>query len=267
MKLLCKDEKWNYQITIEGKDNHGNIVTKVYKTIDIIADTSNNLRGRATRVYEACDIDNPNTKVVIKDSWVAANRPMEGDTLSEILRDASEDEKARFLTVLLHGVVTVHGKQDLTQDLLMNGHLISTDDGLLKESMESYNTPHELAEDMAALDIADREAEDTVQSGPVYKASIFEIFKTSISKTSKLKLNSPPASFITSPDVSTPDPDHQTILQPRVYGPKAHYRIVFKERGESLHSLSRQCQIKLPVVIRAMDDVLEGNGILSCGRS
>jgi hypothetical protein len=127
MELFWKRDKWNYQITVKGKDNHQNVVTKVYKTIDIIADMSSNLRGRATRVYEAYEVGNPGSKVVIKDSWVDVNRPKEGDTLSEILDDASDDEKAMFLTVLIHGVVTIDGREDLTRDLLMNGYLVSTD--------------------------------------------------------------------------------------------------------------------------------------------
>ena len=132
---------------------------------------------------------------------MAANRPTEGDTLSEILHDASEDERAMFLTVLLHGVVTVHGKQDLTQDLLMSGNLISTDDDLIKESSNLNDALQELAEDMAALGIADHDAKDAVQSSPVYKASIFEISKTSKLETSKLDPH--PTSLVTSPDVST----------------------------------------------------------------
>jgi len=55
------------------------MVTRAYETISIIADTSYNLRGRATHVYEACDVENLGTKVVIKDSWVAVNRSKEGD--------------------------------------------------------------------------------------------------------------------------------------------------------------------------------------------
>lgn len=51
--------------------------------------------------------------VVIKDSWVDVNRPKEGDTLRELLDDASDDEKATFLTVLLHGVVVIEGREDL----------------------------------------------------------------------------------------------------------------------------------------------------------
>ena len=105
MKLFWKRDKWNYEITMKGEDSHGRILTKVYKTIDIIADMSSNLRGRATRVYEAYDVENPDSRVVIKDSWVDVNRLKEGDTLSKILKNASGDEKAMFLTVLIHGVV------------------------------------------------------------------------------------------------------------------------------------------------------------------
>ena len=97
MELFWSRDKWNYKITVTGKNKHGNIVTKDYKTTDIIADMSSNLRGRATRVYEACDVENPDSKVVIKDSWVDVNRPKEADTLNEILDDATDDEKAMFL--------------------------------------------------------------------------------------------------------------------------------------------------------------------------
>ena len=51
------------------------------KTIDIM---SSNLRGRATRVYEAYDVENPDSRVVIKDSWVNADRPKMRDTLNKI---------------------------------------------------------------------------------------------------------------------------------------------------------------------------------------
>ncbi|KAF8811240.1 hypothetical protein BYT27DRAFT_7184620 [Phlegmacium glaucopus] len=247
MELFWKNDRWNYLITIQGKDNHGNLVTKVYETIDIIADMSSNLRGRATRVYEAFDVGNPGSKVVIKDSWVDVNRPKEADTLSEILDGASEDEKAMFLTVLLHGVVIIDGRQDLTQNLV-DGYLISA-----KSSKKQKKVPDmldELAEMMLDADIADRGIKDTVQSDRIHKASIFEPLKA-------LQPDSQSITLITSPDVSALNPDHGAKVPPRVYGPKAHYRIVFKERGMSLHSLSRLRQIKLPVVIQAMHDVLK----------
>ena len=40
------------------------------RTIGVIADLSSNLLGRATRVYEAYNVEDPDSGVVIKDSWV-----------------------------------------------------------------------------------------------------------------------------------------------------------------------------------------------------
>ena len=61
--------------------------------------------------------------------------PKEADTLSKTLDDASDKEKAMFLTVLIHGVVEIDSREDLTQDLLMNGYLISTDDNSQHNSL------------------------------------------------------------------------------------------------------------------------------------
>jgi Fungal protein kinase len=259
MKLFWTHNKWNYQITVKGKDNHQNVVTKVYKTIDIIADMSSNLRGRATRVYEAYEVENPGSMVVIKDSWVDVNRPKEGDTLSEILDDASDEEKAMFLTVLVHGVVTIDGKEDLTRDLLMNGYLVSTDPPKSDNKRgNSGNNDDELVKRMANIGIANRgSVEDTTQDDHICKASTFEILRPS-------KPSSQPESLVTSPDVSI---SNKTKHPPRVYGAKAHYRLVFKERGESLHSMSCMRQIKLPLVVQAMRDILEGRLILSVSAS
>ena len=49
------------------------------------------------------------------------------DTLNELLKDTSDEEKAMFFTILIHGVVAIDGRKDLTRDLLMIGHLVSTD--------------------------------------------------------------------------------------------------------------------------------------------
>ena len=78
----------------------------------------------------------------------------------------------------------------------MSGNLISIDD-LIEESSNSNDALQELAEDMAALGIADRDAKDTVQ----------------------------------------------------------------RKEGSLLSRLSL---IKLPLVMRAMNDALKGNCILSC---
>ena len=253
MELFWKDDKWNYQITMEGKDIHGKIVTKVYKTIAIIADMSSNLRGRATRVYEAYDVEDPDSRVVIKDSWVDVNRTKEGDTLKEILDDASDDEKALFLTVLIHGVVKIDGREDLTQDLLMNGYLISTDVDSHKSNKGNFNDASSaLQKRLAKVSIADHSGvEDTPQGGHIYKASIFEVLR--VSKPGSRPTTLDP--LLKSPHVST---SRKAKKSPRVYDPKAHYRIVFKERGESLHSMSRGHQIKLRLVVKAMRNILKG---------
>jgi protein kinase-like protein len=164
MELIWTHDKWNYQITVKGQDNHQNVVTKVYKTIDIIANTSKNLRGRATRVYEAYEVGNPGSIVAIKDSWVDSNRPKEGDTLSKLLDDASDDEKAKFLTVLIHRVVMIDGREDLTQDLVMNGYLVSTDRPETNDESENSGID-ELEEIMADVDIDDHgSVGDTTQT-------------------------------------------------------------------------------------------------------
>ena len=251
MKLFWAREEWNYQITVKGKDIHENVVTKVYKTIGTIANMSSNLRGRATRVYEAYEVGNPDSIVVIKDSWVDINRTKEGDTLKELLKDASDDEKAMFLTVLIHGVVTIDGEEDLTRDLLMKGYLVSTDPPKAnnKRGNSDKIVVNALEKIMAKAVIDDGTVEDIKPGDLTYKATIFEIVKSSKPDVSH------PESFVTSPDVSTSNKTKQT---PREYSPKAHYRIVFKERGQSLHSMSCQGQIKLPLVVRAMRHILEG---------
>ena len=82
MKLFWRRShgKWNYQITVKRIDNDQNVITKIYKTTDTIADMSSNLRGRATHVYEAYEVGNACFMVVINDSWVDANLTKEGDT-------------------------------------------------------------------------------------------------------------------------------------------------------------------------------------------
>ena len=260
MELFYKNNKSNYQITVKGIDNHQNSVTKIYRTTDIIANMSSNVRGRATRVYEAYDVENRCSKVVIKDSWVDVNRTKEGDTLKELLKDASDEEKAMFLTVLVHGVVEIDGREDLTRDLLMNGYLVSTDPPKSKNQVgNSGNKVDALVKRMADVGIDNHgSVENTTQVDHIYKASVFEVLKRSS------KLGSEPESFVTSPDAST---FSKTKDRPRDYGPKAHYRIVFKERGQSLHTMSCTRQIKLSLVVQAMHDILEGSMILSVSAS
>jgi hypothetical protein len=110
--------------------------------------------------------------------------------------------------------------------------------------------------------IPDRGAIGTVRGDHhrIHKASIFELFKSS-------KADRQLTTLVTAPDVSSLSFDHQTKRPPRVYGARAHYRIVFKEKGMSLHSLSCLRRIKVPLVVQSILEILEGNAILSYGES
>jgi hypothetical protein len=142
----------------------------------------------------------------------------------------------------------------------MNGYLVST--ASPKAGNKSGNSGtrllKKLEKRMGNLRISDRgSVEDTTQGDHRQEASIFEILRPSKPDSQS---DSQPESWVTSPDVTT---SNQTVHEPREYGPKAHYRIVFKERGDSLHSISCDRRIKLPLVVKAMHDILEGIIILS----
>ena len=112
---------------------------------------------------------------------MASNRPKEGDTLRKLLNDASDDEKAMFLTVLVHGVVAIDGLEDVTQDLLLNGYLVSTDppDSYSETGSSRSNLIDELGDIMADVRIDnyhDGNVGDTTQDDHIYEASIFEVF-------------------------------------------------------------------------------------------
>ena len=70
-----------------------------------------------------------------------------------------------------------------------------------------------------------RSVEGITQDEDIYKASIFEILRPS-------KPGSQLESLVTSPDITT---SNKTKHSPREHSPKAHYRLVFKEGGQSLH--------------------------------
>ena len=213
------------------------------KTIDIM---SSNLRGWATRVYEAYDVENPDSRVVIKDSWVNADRPKERDTLNKILDDASNDERA-ILHFSFMGVVEIDGREDLTKDLL-NGYTVSTksaDDNSQASSSDKRVNFNDAIDEikLAKISFADYSSvEDTAQGDLIYKASLFEVLRPS-------KPSSRPRTLVTSADVSTPRKAKQPL---HVYDSKAHYGIVFKEREQSLHSMSRGHHVKVPLVVKGM---------------
>ena len=92
---------------------HREVVTKVYKTIDIIADMSSNYVSLMT--CQQCT-RLTTLKTQVPRQWLRIREWMSIAPKDE----ASDEDKAIFLTVLIHGVVMIDGREDLTQDLLMN---------------------------------------------------------------------------------------------------------------------------------------------------
>ena len=87
-----------------------------------------------------------------------------------------------FLTVLVHGVVTIDGKEDLTQDLLVNGYQVSTDPPKShKDTGNSDNNVINALEKMIAdAGIADdSKVENITQGDHMYTGTIFEILRPS----------------------------------------------------------------------------------------
>ena len=126
MELIQREGQWNYRITIDGPDSSGGTMTKTYQTTGLLSNHAHRIRGRATRIYEAYDVDDPVKElIVIKDSWVEAKRPREGDTLCAVLEGASAEERSFFLTMLQHGVVDILGQPDRTRELILGGYDIT----------------------------------------------------------------------------------------------------------------------------------------------
>ena len=99
-----------------------------------------------------------------------------------------------------------------------------------KSNKGNYNDARKaLQKRLAKVSIADHNSvENTAQAGHICKASVFDVLKPS-------KPGSRPPTLVTTPEVST---SRKEELSPRVYDPKAPYRIVFKERGQSFQILN-----------------------------
>ncbi len=82
MALKWRNGSWHYDITVITLNSDGTENIQVYETYKVICDAANNIRGRATRVYEA-NMADPLKKrtllhsVVIKDSWIDTGRTKE----------------------------------------------------------------------------------------------------------------------------------------------------------------------------------------------
>jgi Fungal protein kinase len=110
------DDIRQYRIEVDGK---------FYMTRRILSDDrASAITGRATRVFEVHDEDDPETAVALKDLWMDDGSTSEGDMLLEVFRamqewknersqvspdrdwDIEDDDYRRFfLTTVAHGLV------------------------------------------------------------------------------------------------------------------------------------------------------------------
>ena len=95
---------------------------------------------------------------------------------------------------------------------------------------------------------------DTTQGGHIYDASIFRVLKP-------WKPGSQPESLVTSPDVSSSNKKKHSPPS-RVYSQRRIIDLLSRREG-SLLTISCIRQIKVPLVVQAMRDILEGSMILS----
>ncbi|KJA13396.1 hypothetical protein HYPSUDRAFT_195778 [Hypholoma sublateritium FD-334 SS-4] len=232
-----EEDKIQRRIVVHQQGASGSMILKTYITTgDIISDESQIIRSRATRVYEAYDIsDSSKTPVVIKDIWVDVNRKLEACIIAEVLENATEDEKSLFLTVLFHGIVQINDQSDLTEGPnIMRG---------LKFSTGGHNIMGSGGRNQPGIFILQQRKErvelsDTASSHSSLYTEKMVLFSTNVVPYTGEQSNPPvPSGFYTAS--------------------KAHYRLVFKERGHSLHHLTLQCKMKLSsVLIPALCDII-----------
>jgi Fungal protein kinase len=114
-RIIINDTQ-RYRIPVDGK---------FYVTCAILSDDrASSITGRATRVFEVYDEDDPDTTVALKDLWMDDGSTSEGDILSEVFRamqewknersqvspdedrDVEDDDYHRFFfTTVAHGLV------------------------------------------------------------------------------------------------------------------------------------------------------------------
>lgn len=235
MELIHHEGHWNYRITITGPDSSHNLKTKTYETTGMLSDRPRKIRGRATRVYEAYDVNDPAKEpIVIKDSWVEEKRPREGDTLHSVLEGTSAEERSFFLTMLHHGVMDISGRPDRTREL-MGGYDITLE--------HHFVYPGKRTSRQKGLSKSACRRSHTASGTLVYVE---------------------PDAFLFDADVIEVHPDPYTEPHPGVeYNPLVHYRIVFREKGVSLSDMCHNNQATLSIVQTAMRDVIQGTALIS----
>ncbi|KAF9802212.1 hypothetical protein IEO21_09942 [Rhodonia placenta] len=122
---LEPDLKGKPRLDIDVQDQNGTVVR--YRTIRWLSDDgANGLRGKGTRVWEVCILNNDEEgadRFALKDQYIDADRQREG-MIIEQLRNANADKQTKdsihqsILTVEHHGDVYVEGMLDHTRSLM-----------------------------------------------------------------------------------------------------------------------------------------------------
>ena len=125
-----------YEMTVTPIDNP----VRKYRSVKILSEFSADaIRGRATRVFEGYEINEHGQRVqgskniAIKDYWLDSSREAEPMILKKIMEGADETMKAKFLTVLVWGNLSVNGNLDST-DRIMNSLNLHLEAGGYKDS-------------------------------------------------------------------------------------------------------------------------------------
>ena len=282
MVLKWRNGAWHYNITVTSRNSDGTEKTQVYETYKVICDAANNIRGRATRVYEA-HIADPEKKhilsrrAVIKDSWVDVGRTKEGDTLFELLQGSTPEERGLFLTVLQHGVVQIDGCDDTTQDLILAGQTFFENKETRPKKRDSF-----FRTKLQQRDEGDSGSSTHSDDEPAYNTPLFPLFHPESPSNNSLpnQDHDTPAAVAAShqssasrasssaarassipPAAPTNALSHHTPYEakrPIIYSPKVHYRIVFREVAVSLLSMASSGRLKISHVQRAMVDTTLG---------
>lgn len=271
MTLRWRLNSWQYDIQLTSQNPDGTQCIQTYKTTRVICDSANNIRGRATRVYEVT-IDHPTDpfqvdKFVLKDSWIDAGRSKEGDTLAKLLEGATSEEKQLFLTVIQHGIVQVDGKDDSTQDLILRGQTFN--DPRVREKTQ----PLETVDHFLFLNrfkrmglkspLADvKEAGPSSTDAPKREIPLFALYQHSPAPIRTSSSRSSTSQTSTASRGRTADAlshhTHRIVQKHIIYSPKVHYRIVFKEVANSLMTIADSGTLRTPTVDQALRDITLG---------
>lgn len=265
MTLKWRNGGWHYDIELTTKLSDGIFRTEIYQTQRVIADSAYNIRGRATRVYEAI---NKGRRVAIKDSWIDTGRPKEGDTLADLLEGATDVQKKNFLTVVQHGIVQINGQDDSTHALILKKQCFDDPDDTDKQDRQQLKRTdldplfqrqfsrlgYELGTDSDAMP-----EEPTTRTIRFF--ALYHYAATKASNSSSAAKKATASMSLSSRGVTSEGLPHQTprlIVKPIIYSPKDHYRIAFEEVGESLMAMADAGRLRTTTVFYVLRDIIKG---------